>query len=622
MTAIEQSESSKLYPLLLLANDVLQRSKDQVRMQYVAEYANYLPAAFNLSVQRSITQFTQIERLLNIWQERQIYSANFMTRIRTTITETSKKIPVPPPPSVKPITSNPPTTSSITSTVDYSAAPSFDDDDEDDIKYSNDVGNNLLGEATESIPSNHHTHSSTTSLSSLSTSTSPTISQRQSSINSPTTTSEDITIENLLNGSLANAIQDSHRRFRIGLGLQPLLTKNQLYTEIHSLLSSPTTDTLPQRIKQLVNSTETNEKAITEINERLTEVDATEKIALFSLAYAQMNHRRREAIIGKLVESIVVSETRIATIETEMEENKKLELIFQELNNAAQAGKTVRVRKTFGTLSNHTQPSLSAVSSSTLSTSATSLVSPTTTNDSVGVLSSGEENRITDYDEEDANIGTFEYTLPTSSADTNEETYETNDYTNINQNDDENEEEETSTRGERYQPINAINNYYDPTQETVSVQARDRHLQRTSGYYDIHPSPATSNTKTTIITSSSKGMGDVATLLGGGNRTKKRTRTSGYSGFVTDTNEEIQVEEDEDDEYVLALQGSSTMRYDDEDNEGDDDNTKEPKTKRPAFVFDINAAAQGALDNTEWDPVRQMYVPLNAPDANESWREN
>lgn len=673
MTCIQQIETNKVYSLLLLANDVLQRSRDQVRIQYVAEFAKYIPPAFDLATQRNPSQVQQYERLLHIWQERQIYSNNFMTKIRTSINEISKRAPLlPPPPSSSSTVKK--SQHHASSTVDYSATPSFDDEDEGDFaSFSNNnnadnSSNNLLGEATENITYQRNNISSVASSSPVSPQHSFHSGGRHPSTTSSTVySSEDSAVDNLVSGTVLNALQDSHRRFRIGLGLKPVVQQNALFTEVNSvlskssnILSSPSLSSidplLPHRFKQILSTHDTSEKVIHELDDRLIEIDNTEKLALFTLAYAQMNQRRREAVIGKLVETTVVHETRLKTIDEELEEITKLTNNLEELQNSVNDGKTVRIRKTFGTTNSN--PATMGNNSSSLSSipaRRSSYPGLTSTVESATIIENSsttgsEINRVTDYDEEENSISTFEYIIPSSTGGNEEEiVYETNDYGDINSgtNDDGNEIEEENNEdnasssslsgggglsgslAQQQALLNSTNNYYDPTQETVTIQPRHRHLQPTSDYYNVSntlSASKSSSSATTIsvarATTTTTSTTDIAKLLGGGNRAKKRTRSSGYSGFATVDVE--QEESDEDDEYILALQGSSTTRVGlttNVDGEEDNDNNGEPKGKRPAFVFDINAAAQGKLDNTEWDPVRQIYVPLNEPDANESWRD-
>jgi CID domain len=78
-------------PLLYLANDVLLRTKTKT-MQFVQEFAKHLPVAIGIISSVIPDQLDKIHRVIDIWLSREVYSVNFINKLKEVSSEKSSSL--------------------------------------------------------------------------------------------------------------------------------------------------------------------------------------------------------------------------------------------------------------------------------------------------------------------------------------------------------------------------------------------------------------------------------------------------------------------------------------------------------------------------------------------------
>ncbi|KAM4725064.1 regulation of nuclear pre-mRNA domain-containing protein 2a isoform 2-T4 [Anableps anableps] len=83
MKCLRKSNASHRLNLLYLANDVIQNCKRKNAINYRTAFAEVLPDAFQLvKVESDLKTIKSVERILSIWEERDVYSGTLVTDLR------------------------------------------------------------------------------------------------------------------------------------------------------------------------------------------------------------------------------------------------------------------------------------------------------------------------------------------------------------------------------------------------------------------------------------------------------------------------------------------------------------------------------------------------------------
>lgn len=310
MKAVETAPPGRLLPLLFLANDVMQKSRAR-NNTFVEQFASYLIAACKHAVSQGVDA-QQIEKLLKIWEERSVYSSNFMNRVRNAMRDaTPSSIRHPQHRDGKRANS----TTSISTSPGLAAAAGL---------APGDFG--LLGAASlDSRPSptgagaggvfraNNNSHSAAN--------------DGGPRISGGAEGGEDAAYEAILAGSPGDALSEARRRHRISSAI------GQLVQQINPNPSDP----------NFVASVENVDEA--GLEHLLAEAVGVERIARFALAIARIDAKRRQAFIAKLIEATQISSSKVQDIEASIQSFEDVERKLQNLVDAVKDGKSVRLQR-------------------------------------------------------------------------------------------------------------------------------------------------------------------------------------------------------------------------------------------------------------------------------------